>query len=450
MQNSIKTGIRQLVYRILPTLLALLFLLPAGVSAQSDPTAPGTTAPAAPTYADVTEAAENIILYCPEADMVLYGKEETATFHPYALTKLVSILTALDAIEDPDETFTVEEGMVDRYAHRFGLAVGDSVSYADLMKMMIMRGFDDAACVLARKIGGTDEQYVAMMNEKAAEIGAEHTVFENTTGRNDLGITTAYDCAKIGAAFCKKRLAMEWAGSESLRTTGNRLIHNCNYFLSIYYNGSGTQYLDSRVTGLIAGSVMDPRMLIASFKVNGYTYVVTVMNAAPDNGCAYAYEIAKKLVNDYQSILSYKRILSRSDLICEVPVTMGDGHDAVVVSPDRDFSFHVRNDSDLKKEFTYKYELDMQSLEAPVLSGTKVGTLTLYRAGKEVGKADLLTVANVSRSMTDYYSGRVRGVITGRTFIKTVLILGGIGVVYVFAMAIYRGQKKKKRREHNS
>lgn len=450
MQNSIKSTLRLLSVRVLPVCLALLFLLPSGVFAQADPSAPASTAPSSD-FSDVTDAAENIALYCPEADMVLFGKNETDTFHPYALTKLVSILVALDQIDDPDEVFTIEEGMVDRYAHRFGLDAGDSVSYADLMKMMLMRGFDDAACVLARKIGGSDDRYVAMMNEKAAQLGAEHTVFENPTGRDDLGVTTAYDCSLIGAAFCKNRLAMEWAGAESLRTdVSNRLIHNYNYFLSIYYNATGTRYLDSRVTGLIAGNAVDPRMLIASFDIGGYTYVVTVMNAAPDDGCAYVYEIARKLVNEYRNILAYKRVLSKSDLICEIPVSMGDGHDAVVVSPDREFSFFIRTDSDLKKEFTYTYELDVESMEAPVTAGTKVGTLILYRDGTEVGRADLLTIANVSRSMTDYYSGRVRDVVTGRIFLKIVLIVGGIGVVYVFAMAIYRGQKKKKRQQHSS
>lgn len=457
-----------LAVRIASLMLALILLLSGGIfsgavfhaaedggaagtaAADTAVTAPGTV-PGTTEETDVTDFAENISLYCLEADMFLYGKEADAPFHPYALTKLVSVLVALDRVDDPDEVFTVEEGMTDRFSHRFGIEAGDSVSFADLMKLMLMRGFDDAACVLARKIGGTDENYVAMLNEKAAELGAQHTVFENPTGRGDVGTTTAADCARIGAAFTENRLAMSWAGSESLRTAqSDRPVHNCNYFLSIYYNSSGKQYLDSRVTGLIAGNTLDPRMLIASFSVGGYTYVATVMDAAPDNGCAYAYEIAKKIVNDNETALTYKRVLSRADLICEIPVIMGEGHDAVAVSPDRDFAFHVRTDSDIKREFTYTYDLDCESLEAPVLSGTKVGSLILCRDGVEVGRADLLTVANVGRSMADYYSGRVRNFVHGEVFIKTVLIAGSLGVVYVLAMAIYRGQKKKKRRERGS
>lgn len=448
-------------------LLALALFLPGGVlsgpsvrSAETagtsgtsgTGTAPETTPnPSVPDGPDVTDFAENIALYCPEADLFLYDKAADAPFHPYALTKLVSVLVALDRIENPDETFTVEEGMLDRFSHRYGISAGDEISYADLMKLMLMRGFDDAACVLARKIGGSDEGYVALLNEKAEQLGAEHTVFESPTGRGDVGTTTAADCARIGAAFTKNRLAMEWAGAESHRIALNdRLVHNCNYYLSIYYNASGKQYLDSRVSGLIVGNVLDPRMLIASFSVNGYTYVVTVMDAAPDNGCAYAYEIADKLVDENETVLAYKRVLSRSDLICELPVSMGEGHDAVAVCPDRDFSFHVRTDSDLDREFTYTYELDEDSLEAPVLAGTKVGSLILRRNGQEVGRADLLTMANVGRSMTDYYSGRVKSFVHGRVFLKTVLILGSLGVVYVLAVAIYRGQKKKRRRERNS
>lgn len=421
----------------------------ASAATAPDTTTPSTAEPALPEFEEITDAAENIILYCVEADMTLYSKEADASFHPYALAKLVNILVAWDAIEDPHEIFTVEESMLDRFANTFGLEAGDQTCYADLIKMMLLRGFDDAACVLARRIAGSDEEFVRRMNEKAKELGAVNTVFENTTGRNDLGITTAYDCALIGAAFTKNRVLMEWAGSDSLLMEAtNRRLYNRNYFLSIYYNGSGTQYLDSRCTGLIAGSVMDPRMLIASMDVGDYTYVAVVMNAAEDNGCAYAYEIVKKLVQDNLNVLHYITVLSPADLICEVPVNMGEGHDAVIVSPDKTFSFHVLRESVIEEEFTYEYELTETTLEAPVLSGTKVGKLILYRNGREVGRCDLLTVANVGRSMSDYYRSEAQKAVNSRIFIKIVLVIGALAVVYVLAVAIYRGQKKKKLRQN--
>ncbi|MGM9637342.1 MAG: D-alanyl-D-alanine carboxypeptidase family protein [Eubacteriales bacterium] len=439
---------------VLLTLAALMLFTPflslrASATTAPDTTVPPTTESAPPAFEEVTDAAENIILYCVEADMVLYDKDAYENFHPYALAKLVNILVAWDAIEDPYEVFTVEENMLDRFANSFGLKAGDQTSYADLIKMMLLRGFDDAACVLARKVAGNDEEFVRRMNEKAKELGAVDTVFENTTGRNDLGITTAYDCAIIGAAFTQNHVLMGWAGSDSLRMdTTDRRLYNRNYFLSIYYNGSGTQYLDSRCTGLIAGSVMDPRMLIASMDVGDYTYVAVVMNAAEDNGCAYAYEIVKKLVQDNLNVLHYITVLSPADLICEVPVNMGEGHDAVVVAPDKTFSFHVLRESVPEEEFNYEYELSETVLEAPVLSGTKVGELILYRNGREVGRCDLLTVANVGRSMSDYYRSEAQKAVNSRIFLKIVLVIGILAVIYVLAVAIYRGQKKRKIRQN--
>lgn len=448
-QPSLKFGVVLLTLSALMLFFPHLSLWASAVTTTPDTTTPPATEPALPVYDDVTDAAENIILYCVEADMTLYGKSEKESYHPYALAKLVNILVAWDAIEDPHEVFSVEEDMLDRFANTFGLKAGDQTCYADLIKMMLLRGFDDAACVLARKVAGSDEEFVRRMNEKAKELGATDTVFENTTGRNDKGITTAYDCAKIGAAFTKNRVLMEWAGADSLvMEVSGRKLYNRNFFLSIYYNGTGTGYLDSRCTGLIAGSVMDPRMLIASMDVGDYTYIAVVMNAAEDNGCAYAYEIVQKLVRENLNVLHYVTVLSPADLICEIPVNMGEGHDAVVAAPNKTFSFHVLRESVLDREFTYEYELTETVLEAPVLSGTKVGELILYRNGREVGRCDLLTVANVGRSMTDYYRSEAQKAVNSRIFYKIVLIIGALAVVYVLAVAIYRGQKKKKMRQN--
>ena len=103
--------------------------------------------------------------------------------------------------------------------------------------------------------------------------------------------------------------------------------------------------------------------------------------------------------------------------------------------------------SDIESEFSYEYTLSSDYLEAPINMGTAVGQLVLYRNGEEVGRADLVTRANIAKSMSDYYVEEAKKVLTDRFVLRVMVAVAVVAVAYVLIVAIIKGQKKKKRRE---
>ena len=126
---------------------------------------------------------------------------------------------------------------------------------------------------------------------------------------------------------------------------------------------------------------------------------------------------------------------------------MGYEHDSLVVTPGSDFSYYLLDDCDVEKEFSYEYELISDSVEAPVKNGQVVGTVRLLRNGELVGTADLIVRANVSRSVSEYYKEQVKSLIFGNFFIKALIVIVCIAVVYILIVSIYKGQKQKKERK---
>ncbi len=397
----------------------------------------------------VTDGADIVLLYCPESEMFLFDKNGDKSVHPYAVAKLVALLAADSLVSDWNDTFTVEKSMLSQFSNSYGLKEGDIVSYFDLAVLTLFRGLDDATTVLARKLAGSDSLFVEKMNETAEKLGAQSTKFLNPTGRGDKGTTNARDCALIAAEFCKRErlTAISGEGMISCASLGNKKIYNRNFYLSSYYNATGKSYIRSNVTGLVAGSVLDPEMLLASAETGGYTYISVVMKAKKAETFSYTYEITNKLLKDHAGTFSYVNVLTENDPVCEIPVRMGDGHDSVILSPDRNFGFYVMKNSDIKSEFSYEYTLSSDYLEAPINMGTAVGQLVLYRNGEEVGRADLVTRANIAKSMSDYYVEEAKKVLTDRFVLRVMVAVAVVAVAYVLIVAIIKGQKKKKRRE---
>lgn len=444
-------------------LLVVLMLLPAFslvLSAEPEDEVPTTTqtlpdtnkSPNSETLDVLCSKAKGVYLYCPEADMTLYEKNGDTPLHPYAVAKLCTLLVCADKIDDWMTPITVEKTMLERFSNAWGFEAGDSVSPYDLAVLTIFRGFDDAATILARYVAGSDSAFVDLMNEKAHSLGATDTHFSNPTGRSDAGTTTAADAALIAAAFCKKDLLMSVAGQGMIKceSLNGKKIYNRNFFLSGYYNATGKSYLDSGVGGLIAGSVLDPNMLVTIEVIGEFTYITVVLEADSESGRSIECDITRELVKAHKNSFSYIEVLSDHEPICDIAVKMGDGYDSAVVTSDKGFSFYMLNDSDLSEIVSYTYTLTEQTIDAPVRSGTVVGELILYLNDVEVGRADLVTRANIRKSMKDYYYDRTKSVITDRFVLRFIMIAAAVLVVIVLATAIVRGQKKKKKYSEQS
>ena len=166
---------------------------------------------------------------------VLYAKNPELRLMPASTTKL---MTALVVIEKADLTdvVTVSRRAANAPPTRAGLRAGDKVSVGTLLYAALMKSANDAAVALAEAVGGSEEEFVQLMNRKALAIGANDTHFINANGLPGKGqYITAYDLSKIMRHAIKHPVLKEILGTRiteiSTETGKTMFIKNTNKLL---------------------------------------------------------------------------------------------------------------------------------------------------------------------------------------------------------------------------
>ena len=155
--------------------------------------APATTALSAETDAtqtlDLELYSENAILIDLETNTVIAEKDPDAKIYPASMTKVMTALVACEQITDWDATFTMTQAIIDPLflsdATMAGFVNGEEVNMTDLVYGALLPSGAEATEALAQTIAGSTEGFVALMNEKAAELGLTNTHFVNDSGLHD-------------------------------------------------------------------------------------------------------------------------------------------------------------------------------------------------------------------------------------------------------------------------
>lgn len=128
---------------------------------------------------------------------VLYAKNPEYCLMPASTAKLMTALVVLENAELSD-VVTVSRGAANTAPVKSGLRRGDKVTVETLLYAALIKSANDAAVALAEAVAGSEEEFVKLMNRKAAAIGADHTKFINANGLPGKGqYITAYDLSKI-------------------------------------------------------------------------------------------------------------------------------------------------------------------------------------------------------------------------------------------------------------
>jgi D-alanyl-D-alanine carboxypeptidase (penicillin-binding protein 5/6) len=139
-------------------------------------------------------------------DQLVWGRALDTPRPPASLTKLLSALVILDHHWDPDETVTVSARAAGVEGSRIGLRKGDRVRAGDLLTGMIVRSGNDACMTMAEHVGGTSEEFVRLMNNKAAQIGMADSHFRNPCGLDAAGhVSTPRDLLALARVAADSR-----------------------------------------------------------------------------------------------------------------------------------------------------------------------------------------------------------------------------------------------------
>ncbi len=331
--------------------------------------------------------AKSVVLLERSTGKTLYQNNANEKLSPASVTKIMTLLLTVEAIDSGKISLSDKVITSDHAASMGGsqiwLEPGETMTVDELLKAAAVASANDASVALAEHICGSEEGFVARMNERAAELGMKNTVFKNACGLDEEGhYTSAYDIALMSKELLShdtiKKYTTIWM--DSLRDGKTELV-NTNKLVRFYMGATGLKTGTTDKAGFC---------LAASAKRDGMELIAVVMAAESSND---RFTGAKKLL-DY-GFANYTLGAPDIDLsrIGSVAVTKG-------VKPSVDTQVDTLSEVLLKKGDKSKLKTDIklvESVEAPVESGTQLGTLTVSVGEEKMCEYKIYAAESVDR-----------------------------------------------------
>lgn len=220
-----------------------------------------------------TEAWSAVVMDAESGD-VLAARNPERRVNPASTTKILTCIISLEEGHDRlQENAVITPRAMAAEGTTLGVRTDLPISLWEMLQGMMLISGNDAAVAAAETVGGSEERFVEMMNEKSAAIGAVHSHFANPNGLTDPGhYTTAEDMAKIAAYAMKnpqfRHIVSEKFHSMTYRDGMVRTVKNSNDFLFSGYagaNGIKTGTTDAAGDCLVASAERNGRLMIAVF-----------------------------------------------------------------------------------------------------------------------------------------------------------------------------------------
>lgn len=330
--------------------------------------------------------AKSAVLLEPHTGKVLYEQNADEKLPPASITKVMSLLLVMEALErgdfDLETVVSASEHACSMGGSQIWLEPGEGMTVDDLLRATVIASANDACVALGELIAGSEEGFVALMNEKAKALGMNSTTFKNCTGLDADGhLTTAGDVAIMSGELIKHEKIKDYSTvwMDSLRDGKSELV-NTNKLVRFY---PGT-------TGLKTGTTSIAKYcLSATAERDGLSLVAVIMAGETSTD---RFEGAKKLLDYGFANYSFAKI---NPELKEKEITISNGETkSVKVKADGALSLLMLKSS--KNNITRKSEW-IKNLTAPVKKGQTVGYVNIYNGEENIGRIPIKATENVKK-----------------------------------------------------
>ena len=405
--------------------------------------------------------AKAAILVDTAYDEVLYQYNAHEKMYPASITKVMTCLLALEAVDAGqltlEQTVTAGDGIhtgIGDNASTADIKEGEEIRVIDLLYAALIPSANEACNVLAQAVSGSVEAFVELMNTRAAELGMEDTHFANTHGyHDDSHYTSAYDIYLMCRQAMKNETFRTIVSSKGYTMpatnlhTEPRQVHSTNALIS---NWNVRGYLYEYATGIKTGSTPEAGLCLASSATkNDRTLICVVMGCERVPGTSGSegrtdFTETIRLFDWGFANFSRQVILDDTALdIAEMPVTLSKS-EAVALRPEGELAATLPNDLD-PALFTRTPTLNAQSVEAPVEEGQVLGSVTVSYNGVEYGTLDLVALNSVERSDLMFYMDRIEKFFS-QIWVKILLVVILIAIVVLILRRVLFGSRRGRRR----
>ncbi|WP_156289285.1 D-alanyl-D-alanine carboxypeptidase family protein [Oceanobacillus salinisoli] len=336
--------------------------------------------------------AKSAILIERDTGAILYDKNAHEALPPASMTKLMTLLLIMEAIDQgdlkKDEMIRISERAASMGGSQIFLEAGEEMSVEDLLKGVAVASGNDASVALAERIAGSEEAFVKKMNEKVKELGLENTKFQNTTGLPvDDHYSTAYDMAMVAKELLKYEDITNYTSiyEDYLRKGQENefWLVNTNKLVRFYPG----------VDGLKTGYTNEAKYcLTATAEKNDMRVVAVVMgadttkerNATISSMLDYAF-------NQYET----HPLFEKDEVVTKLQLLKAEDKDMNIIVPESVSTLHRKGEStdDVTTDISLNEEIPL-----PINKGEQVGVLTVKNGEEVISEIPLTVESDVKQA----------------------------------------------------
>ena len=356
---------------------------------------------------NLAENAKSAILIEASTGTIIYEKNSHEKLAPASMTKMMSMLLIVEAIEDGklswNQMITTSENASSMGGSQILLETGEKMSVEDLFKGIAVASGNDAVVALSEAVAGTEEEFVNMMNQRAKELGLEDTNFKNPHGLDTANhYTSAYDMAMIAKELVRHEKVLEFTSiyEDYLREDQENKVWlvNTNKLVK-FYDG---------MDGLKTGYTKEAGYCLTATAKRGDTRFITVVMGEEDT---------KTRNSETTSMMDYafgqyevEKVLDKKRTVGTVRVEKGTV-DTIQLVPMDDVT--ILNKKSIQKKNS-NYEVKTKTITAPIKKGEQVGELILEVDGEEKRTVPLTVQESIEKAnLLEVYLGHVKSMLSG-------------------------------------
>ena len=336
---------------------------------------------------------ESVYLFNADIDKPILEQNIDQQRYIASLTKMMTALLFLESGKDLNAEITIPTSLTQEFkdiqnanGSTMNLRIGETVRRIDLLYGLLVASANDAASVIASDVAdGSLPNFVAMMNQKAQELGCTSTSFTCVHGLYDYGnVSSAHDLALIASACAANETYMKAANTLSYTLPATNLHQNERAITStnLMLNPEYPYYRDY-IRGMKTGfTTLAGRCYVTFAQKGGHTYGLVILGSDLDN----IYKEASELLDWAFASFADRQLVDTETPLTTVPLTKCRSEEAVELYAAEPLSGYGHADD----KVTYSFELP-ESVSATVKSDAVLGEATVYLDGYEVGKVSLVT-----------------------------------------------------------
>ena len=341
----------------------------------------------------IEDYAKSSILMCADTGDIIYEKNAYEHLSPASVTKIMSILLVLEAIDSGkislEDEVPAGENSVKMGGSQIWLELGEKMTVNELFKAVVVASANDACTALGEYIAGSSQAFVKLMNEKAQSLGLENTCFENCTGLDDTiknHYSCAYDLAVIAREVLKHDLIYNYSTIwlDYLRN-GKTELNNTNKLVNKY----------DGINGLKTGTTSKAGFCVCAPAEREDMNLIAVVLGADTS--EHRFQTASNLL-DF-GFAEYAVVAPQIDEAQITPVKIKNGKVKSVVPIYNQTDKLLVKKGDINIIYTYEIE---DSVSAPVENGAELGEISIKNGDDVIKTITLVSPKAIEKISFNY------------------------------------------------